>query len=147
MPTCNFKMSLLAYVCLSLFFFSFYACSEKASHAMDKSTSIFFENPIQDTLFFSKMIWGISSNHERIGLSSSLKTKRSFDPETDYMWSGVSSIYYRQSNDSLFLFTHSKQPVPPKFDSPIKIIIIPQTGAEMLQTTYKFENGEVERFW
>jgi len=70
-----------------------------------------------ETLFLKSKAWGMTYDNKLIILSASDGEEFMADSTKDYVYKGASFIFYKISNDSLFIYTDNKAHIPPLFDS------------------------------
>ncbi|NQX40646.1 hypothetical protein SAMN05421820_10450 [Pedobacter steynii] len=99
---------------------------QTSSYAEDK---LVFTNH-RDTLYLKKRIDG---NKEIIAISTSSDLK--FDPDSSSMFIydvSSTSLFYKQTADSLIIYTNALSEIPAKFTSRVKISQIELSNPEMM---------------
>jgi len=85
-----------------------------------------------DELFFKSEVWGMTYDHKIIALSVNGDKEIESDPEKDYIFNGVNTLFYKVKQDSLILYTPSKASIPAHFDSNITIQQIELDNVSMM---------------
>lgn len=85
------------------------------------------------SLFLKSCQWGLTYDHKVVVLSTDSTEKFSPDSTKEFIYRGASFLYYRTSNDSLWLYLYSKSNRPPFFKSKIKVIQIELENPDMIK--------------
>lgn len=85
-----------------------------------------------ERIYIKQKKWGITGDHHIVVISTS--PKKDFQPDStrEYVYEGLSPIFYHFANDSLELFVNNLANVPSQMRSKIKINQIVLSNSEMM---------------
>ena len=76
----------------------------------------------RDSIFIKRKNWGITSDSQVIVIDKSSTEFEETDTKTEYIYKGLSDFYYKQSNDTLYIYTSNISLVPDSFHSSFVIV-------------------------
>ncbi|WP_428331558.1 hypothetical protein [Mucilaginibacter sp.] len=74
-----------------------------------------------EPLYLKSKTWGMTYDSKVIVLSTNEEEEFTADSTKDYIYDGASFLFYKFSNDSLFIYTADKAHTPQVFNSKIQI--------------------------
>jgi hypothetical protein len=74
-----------------------------------------------EPLYLKSETWGMTYDSKVIVLSTNEEKAFTADSTKDYIYKGASFLFYKFSNDSLFIYTDDKANTPQAFNSNLKI--------------------------
>ena len=89
-------------------------------------------NAGKESLFLKQKVWGITSDNSIIVISNSSKNEFEIDSASDYVFKGYSTFFYRQVQDSLYVYVSKKVKIPPKLYTEFEITQIELSNTEMM---------------
>jgi hypothetical protein len=89
--------------------------------------------------FIHRKNWGVSADHEIVFIGGTKNEKFTPDESSDYIYSGLDELYYKQQKDTLFIYCARESAVPVNYSSAIKIVQIELGNSEMIDL-YHDEN-------
>ena len=101
---------------------AFVSCNSSANETFN--TTEVRSNKIDEVLYINTLNWGLT-NDSQITLISSSNLKpviRTKESDEYFLFKGLEPFLYRQSNDSLFLYSQTPIQTPKNFKSKWKII-------------------------
>jgi hypothetical protein len=96
---------------------------------------------LNESIYVSKKVWGVSYDHQIVLISSQPKEKVNYDSETDYIYQGLSSLFYKVAGRDLVIYTRKKSPIPKRFNSRANIVQVELDNQDMstLRADYEKE--------
>jgi len=96
---------------------------------------------LNESVYVTKKIWGVSYDHQIILISSQPKKEVKYDPETDYLYEGHSTLFYKVDGRDLKIYTRKRAHPPQHFDSEVNIVQIEldNVGMNKLKENYEKE--------
>ncbi|MCW3465827.1 hypothetical protein [Chitinophaga nivalis] len=96
------------------------------------------------TVFIRQKIWGINADHRLVYITNNKAEKIGARKNTDYIFNGFSPIFYKQSNDTIYIFCSVASITPPNWINSFNITQIELSNSEMMnlldKNNYKKEN-------
>ncbi len=91
-----------------------------------------YSDRFDEELFIKRKVWGITGDHQVIVVSKSKTEEFKPDEEREYVFRGLSPLFYRFESDTLKLYVTHAAKVPPNFDSRIHIEQVVLSNTEMM---------------
>jgi len=88
-------------------------------------------NTLNESIYLKKISWGLTYDHEIVVVSMSSDKKTEPDSTKEFIFLS-SEIFYKVSNDSLYIYTASKVKEPINFNSKFKIEQVELSNPEMM---------------
>jgi hypothetical protein len=95
------------------------------------------ESGNHSVIFIKKKIWGMTSDHQVIVISNTKEKRFTPNAKQNYIYNGLSPLFYNLKNDSLYIYTYKASPVPQELVTDIKIVQIELENPEMMQLLEK----------
>jgi hypothetical protein len=101
-----------------------------------------FASSLNQTVFIIKETWGISSDHQRVVISTSNSESKP-DSSKEYIFSD-SEFFYKLVQDTIYVYTMSKARIPSKFESKIKIKQIEISNPDLMDLYKNYKSKGLE---
>ena len=88
---------------------------------------------LNESVYIRKKLWGITHDHKVIWISSQPDENAEHDPNTNYIYKGSSPLFYRITDEGLEIYTMKASPIPPGFESSVKIVQIELDNPDMME--------------
>lgn len=96
------------------------------------------------TVFIRQKIWGLNADHRLVYITNNKGENIGPSENTDYIFKGFSPIFYKQSNDTIYIFCSVASMTPPNWINSFNISQIELSNSEMMnlleKNNYKKEN-------
>lgn len=97
-----------------------------------KLYSLYFEKH-NEYVHIHTYSYGLLGNHSKIIISKNKIRNAVFNPQKDIFAKGVSTIFYKKTQDTLYLFPSSNLNIPTNFISKVKIVQKDLENAEFVK--------------
>ena len=94
-------------------------------------------NRINESIFLKRKSWGITSDNETTIISKSSQKEFEPDSTTDFVFKGLSTFFYKQIQDTLWIYVPKKGDIPPKIETKFNIIQIELSNPEIMNLLEK----------
>jgi len=101
---------------------------------------------LNESVYIKKKLWGISYDHQVIWISPKASNKSEHNPKTDYIYKGLSPLFYRVKDKALEIYVSKASPIPPEFNSEVKIIQIELDNPTMMELLTTYESKGLKKF-
>src|SRR5699024_8170549 len=80
-----------------------------------------YSKKYNESIYLKKKNWGITGNHQVIAISTPPDGNPDLNKKTDFIFKGLSNLFYKFENDTLHIYTNKASDVPSNFSSNIEI--------------------------
>jgi hypothetical protein len=95
-------------------------------------------------IFIRQKVWGMNADHRLVYITSNKDENIGPSGNTDYIFKGFSPLFYKQSNDTIYIFCSVASITPPNWTDFFDIKQIELSNPEMMKLldkdNYKKEN-------
>ncbi|HEY9259079.1 hypothetical protein [Chitinophaga sp.] len=95
-------------------------------------------------VFIRQKVWGMNADHRLVYITNDKDEDAGPSENTDYIFKGFSPIFYKQSNDTIYIFCSVASIVPPNWINSFTIHQIELNNQEVMKLldkeNYKKEN-------
>lgn len=97
---------------------------------------------LKETIYLKNTKRGL--NYDEVVISKS--SKRKSNTNKDYIYTWGETLFYKISNDSLYVYCKIKTNVPPNFDSKVKIYQIQYSNPEYYDLIKNYKKKGLDKF-
>lgn len=135
------RILILGILIISIFLFANYLLLDSVENSY-KPTFRKIEIKYKNTkIFIKSKNWGVTDDNQITVISSEDDENFNIDKNKHFIFNGLTPFFYKQKNDTLFLFVRTKGHVPKNFKSNWKVIQTEVNNATMMNLyndkTYK----------
>lgn len=100
----------------------------------------------QEAIYIKKKVWGISSDHQVIVISTSGDVEFEVQESEEYLYKTSTPFLYEFKDDLLKVYTRQASVIPSGFDSGIKVEQIVLNNPDMMELLEKHEEKGIKVF-
>jgi hypothetical protein len=98
----------------------------------------------ESAIFIHRIVWGMTGGSRIVFITERSGSDLSPVSASDYIYNGLSELFYKQTKDTITIYTSEPAPVPPEWKGEFRIVQVELANRDMMRLihndNYRKEN-------